>query len=156
MLFGETINHNAFDPVQYAIPGQTCNNAVLNKMLFLDLSQQTLSPGVMIDYDAKAAFDRVINGLAITACRQIGLVPNKAGIFMYTLLSDMSFHLVTGFGHSSNTFSNSDDSANIGQGVLQCSSSSAPICILTWTFPYLCTEDILQEHLFIASYLVPT
>jgi hypothetical protein len=25
----------AFDPAQYALPGQTCNNAILNKLLFL-------------------------------------------------------------------------------------------------------------------------
>jgi hypothetical protein len=42
------------------VPGQTCNNAVLNKVLLFDLLCQTLSPVVLTDSDATMAFDRVI------------------------------------------------------------------------------------------------
>lgn len=55
--------HKALDAAQYALPGQTCNNAVFHKNLFLDLSWQTLTPGVMPDFDATAAFDRVLSGV---------------------------------------------------------------------------------------------
>jgi hypothetical protein len=61
----------ALDKAQYAIPGQTCNNAILNKILFLDLSHQTLSLGILTDFDAMAAFDRVLLGLSIVTSQHI-------------------------------------------------------------------------------------
>jgi hypothetical protein len=59
------MKHSAMNQSQYARPGQTCHNSVLNKLLFLDLSRQTLSPGIMTDFDAMAAFDRVWLGWPI-------------------------------------------------------------------------------------------
>jgi hypothetical protein len=50
-LIRNALNHRALDTSQFAIPGQTCNNAVLNKVLFCDLSRQTLSEGVLTDYE---------------------------------------------------------------------------------------------------------
>jgi len=73
--------HNALDHTQYAIPGQTCNNAVLNKVLFFDLSRQSLTPRILSDFDATAAFDCVIAGHSIITCQRVGL-PRTAGIFM--------------------------------------------------------------------------
>ena len=89
------------DKAQFATPGQTCHNAVLNKLLFRDLSWQTFTPGSMLDYDAKAAFDRVISGIANVACQRLSL-PHIAGMFVHKLLHDMSFHIVTGLGPSTN------------------------------------------------------
>jgi hypothetical protein len=94
--------HN-LDKAQFAIPGPTCHNAVISKLLYLDLSRQTFLPGHMIDYDAKVAFDRVISGIAHIACQRFGL-PKIAGNFMHNLLFNMSFHLVTGFGKSDKNF----------------------------------------------------
>jgi len=122
-------SHNALDAAQYALPGQTCNNAVLNKSLFLDLSRQTLTPGVMTDFDATAAFDRVLSGISIVTCQRLGL-PKMAGIFMYNLLSTMQFDLITGFGHSDISYRNNDDPSEIGQGVLQGSSSACHLFIV--------------------------
>lgn len=116
------------DKAQFAIPGQTWHNAILNRILYLDLLRQTLMPGLMLDYDARAAFDRVINGIANLACQRLSL-PNIAGNFMRKLLQDMTFHVVTAFGRSAKTFSNSDDPSSIGQGGLQGSSSACPIYI---------------------------
>jgi hypothetical protein len=67
--------HN-LDKAQFAIPGPTCHNAVISKLLYLDLSRQTFLPGHMIDYDAKVAFDRVISGIAHIACQRFGLPKN--------------------------------------------------------------------------------
>lgn len=58
------MNENALDDAQYTLPGMTCNSTILNKVLFLDLTQQTLTPGKMTDYDATAAFDRVLHSMA--------------------------------------------------------------------------------------------
>jgi hypothetical protein len=40
-------SHQGLEDDQYAIHGQTCNNALWNKLLFSDLSRQTLTPGIM-------------------------------------------------------------------------------------------------------------
>jgi hypothetical protein len=72
------------DKAQFAILGQTCHNAIISKQLYLDLSWQTFSPGLMVDYDAKTAFDSVISGIANIACQRFSL-PSIAGNFMYNL-----------------------------------------------------------------------
>jgi len=97
-------------------------------VLFCDLSCQTLSSGVLTDFDAMAAFDHVIAGLSMATCKRVGL-PLIVGHFMFNLLKDMHFHLVTGFGKPSSGFTNTQDNKT-GQGVIQGSSSAAPIFIL--------------------------
>jgi hypothetical protein len=57
-LTRHALKHNQLNTSQYALPGVTCNSAVLNKVLYCDLMRQTLSTGIMTDYDASAAFDR--------------------------------------------------------------------------------------------------
>jgi len=44
-LIRHATHHSALHPSQFALPGETCNNAVSNKVLFCDLSRQTLSRG---------------------------------------------------------------------------------------------------------------
>lgn len=75
-----------------------------------------------------AAFDHVIAGLSMATCKRVGL-PLIVGHFMFNLLKDMHFHLVTGFGKSSSGFTNTQDNKT-GQGVIQGSSSAAPIFLL--------------------------
>jgi hypothetical protein len=128
-LIRHALHHESLDPTQYALPGHTCNNAVLNKSLFLDLSRQTLSPGILTDYNATAAFDRVLAGLSIVTCQRVSL-PRTAGNFMFNLLKEMQFNLVTGFSQSAGRFNNTQEGIQ-GQGVLQGSSSACPIYILT-------------------------
>jgi hypothetical protein len=84
--------HKSLSTSQYAIPGETCNNAVLKKVLFCDLSRQSLSPGILTNFDATAAFDRVIAGLSITTCERVGL-PRVAGHFMYQLKTELYHYL---------------------------------------------------------------
>jgi hypothetical protein len=95
-------------------------------MMYCDLLRQTLTPGIMTDYDATAAFDRVLHAMSVVTCRRFGM-PQTAGLFIYNLLHHMEFHVVTGLGQSSHSFSNNDDQSQPGQGVLQGSSSAAPI-----------------------------
>jgi hypothetical protein len=47
-------------------------------------------------------------------------------MFMYHLLQQMEFSLITGFGESMESFKNIEDKNRIGQGMLQ-GSSSAPL-----------------------------
>lgn len=128
-LTHHVLSHKVLNQSQYPIPGQTCHNAVLHKNLFLDLSRQTLTPGIMTDYDAASAFDWVLASLSILTCAQVGS-PCLAGTFMFNLLQTMKFHLMTAFEWSHSSFSNNDDPTQVGQGVLQGSSSAVPIFIL--------------------------
>jgi hypothetical protein len=80
----------------------------------------------MTDYDATATFDRVLHAMSVITCRRKDL-PINASIFLFNLLQNMEFHLVTGYGRSTNSFLNNEDPTIPGQGVLQGSSSAAPI-----------------------------
>jgi len=51
------------------------------------------------------------------------------GVFMYQLIKDINFHLITGFGKSISSYSNTENNKT-GQGLLQVSSSACPIFIL--------------------------
>ena len=70
-----------FNTSQYALPGKTCNSAVLKKVLFFDLLRQTQQAGSIVDFDAKAAYDSIIPALATVTCMRMGL-PRGAGNFM--------------------------------------------------------------------------
>jgi len=137
-IWGHWLIHHAMqkrllNPSQFTLPGQTCNNAVLKKILFLDLSCQALSSGIMTEYDATATFDRVITGLSIATCERVSL-PWIAGYFMFNLLKFMSFNLIIGFEKSSATLSNNTEGIT-GQGVLQGSRLAALIYILLQFVP---------------------
>jgi hypothetical protein len=67
-LIRNATKENALDKAQYALPGMTCNSAAWNKVLFCDLLQQNLSTGILTDYDATAAFDRVLHAIANITC----------------------------------------------------------------------------------------
>lgn len=125
-LARNAMKHNALDKSQYALPGSTCNSAIWNKVLFCDLLCQSLTPEIMTDYEAMAAFDRVLHALSIITCQRLGL-PVSACHFMYNLLQNMEFYLITGFGPSLTSFRNNEDPVQTGQGMLQGSSSAAPV-----------------------------
>jgi hypothetical protein len=157
-LIRNAMHNKALDLAQYARLGMTCNSAVWNKVLFCDLLRQTLTPGIMTEYDATAAFDRVLHALTIITCHQLGL-PQHACLFMYHLLHNMEFHLITGFGKSISSFTNNEDKTQVGQGVLQGSSSTAPIytvntdlCLAAYqkiatgsSFKHPITGDLIQD-----------
>jgi hypothetical protein len=58
-------------------------------------------------------------------------MPHYASIFLYNLLQNMEFTLLTGFGESNVSFKNNEDPVQIGQGMLQGSSSAAPMYTVT-------------------------
>jgi hypothetical protein len=101
----------------------------------------------LFDYDATAAFDRVLGGLSVVTCQRVGL-PRSAGLFMFYLLHHMSFHLITGFGCSVIEFKNITDNV-IGQGVLQGSSSAAPIYIINSDISLTAYKNWEKDPLFI-------
>jgi hypothetical protein len=133
ILWGNTIIRNALhqnvlDDSQFVMHGKRCNSAVWSKILYLDLLHQSLTPGIMTDYDATAAFDRVLHLLSVRTCHRLGM-PHHACI--YNLLQKMEFTLLTGFGESSTSFRNNEDPLHIEQVMLQGSSLAAPMYNIT-------------------------
>lgn len=116
---------NSLSTSQYALPGMTCQSAVWNKVTFCDILRQSCTPGIMTDYDATAAFDRVLHKVTSITCERLGM-PKHANYFLYNLLHNMEFHVITWYGPSIHTFSNNDDPLQPCQGMLQGSSSAPP------------------------------
>jgi hypothetical protein len=69
----------------------------------------------MTNYDATAAFDRVLHAMTIVTCRRFGM-PHTACLIIYNLLHHMEFHVVTGLGQSLTSFTNDEDNLRPGQG----------------------------------------
>ncbi len=91
------------------MPGLTCNSAVWNKVLYVDLLRQTLTLGMMTDYNAMVAFDSVLPVISIITCQHTGL-PTSASHFMFHItnwnfiwspvLADLCYCVITMKIHS--------------------------------------------------------
>jgi hypothetical protein len=114
------------------MPGSTCNSAVWSKVLFCDLTRQTLSKGMLTDYNASAAFDRVLHAISVITCRHIGL-PINASLFIYNVLHNMEFHLITRYGASIKHFQNNEDPENLGRACYRVAAQPPPSTTLTRT-----------------------
>jgi hypothetical protein len=71
----------------------------------------------MTAYDATAAFDRVLHSITVITYRRLG-IPMEACKFIQTLLHNMEFHIITGYGIALNSFLNNADEMMPGQGML--------------------------------------
>jgi hypothetical protein len=94
-------------------------------------------------------------------------LPHIAGNFMFELLHSMNFHLITRLRKSESSFNNATDNM-VGQGVLQGSSSAAPmyvlnsyVCLATYkeqscgaAFSHLIQHNIIRDHM--VQYVVDT
>ncbi len=99
IIWGKRLIQNAMknkqrNESQYALSGVTCNSAVWNKLLYCDFLHQTISPGFMTDYDATAAFDRVLHAMAVITGKRLG-IPDNANMFLFKLLQQMEFKVIT-------------------------------------------------------------
>jgi hypothetical protein len=70
-LIHHAMKHNKVNKCQYALPGSTCQSAVWSKILFCDLLHQTKTKGIMTDYDATAALDRVLHAITLITCHRL-------------------------------------------------------------------------------------
>ena len=116
---------NLFNTSQYALPGKTCNSAVLKKVLFFDLLRQPQQAGSIVDFDAKAAYDSILPALATVTCMRMGL-PRGAGDFMTQLINNMEYSVATGLGKSTKTYNAGANPFFKCQGGMQGSTSAAP------------------------------
>jgi hypothetical protein len=154
LIWGHRLNQAAYqnqlyNESQFAIIGKTCTSAMLNKVLFADITRQSHRPACMTDNDNKAAFDRILPALSIVTCRRLGL-PNSAAFFIFSLLKHMEFKVGTGHGISPKSYGAHDDPSKPGQGSGQGQGSgpmlygaSADITLSAYT--QHCTGAIFQH-----------
>jgi hypothetical protein len=86
--------------------------------------------------------------MSVVTCRRLGL-PMHACMFMYKLLQNMEFHLVTGFGISESFFTNNKDPTQIGQGILQGSSPAGPIYTVSSDVSIAAYKKFAKDSIFI-------
>ena len=154
LLWGQCLNQSAYtnalyDKSQYTIIGKTCTSAVLNKVLFADLTHQTRHPSCMTNNDNTAAFDCILPALSIVMCWWLGL-PKTAALFIFTVHWTMNFKVGTGHGVSSKSYSTNDDPSNPGQGLGQGQGSGpmlygASADVTLSTYGQHCTGAIFQH-----------
>ena len=92
--------------------------AVINKILYYNLSHQMLMPAAFMDDDAKACYDRIITPLSSLECRKWG-APYKLTKFTNSFITNQTYSIKTGHGISTSTYSynNNDRIQGSGQGI---------------------------------------
>ena len=90
-------------------------SAVLNKVLYYNLSRQMLLPAAFMDDDARACYDRIVTSLNSLECRKWG-APYKLAKFTNTFIENQAYSIRTAHGISNSTYSYSDDAPIQGSG----------------------------------------
>ena len=93
-------------------------SAVINKVLYYNLSHQMLLPSAFMDDDARACYDRIITPLSSLECRKWG-APYKLTEFTNNFIKNQTYTIKTGHGISQSTYSytNEDPIQGFGQGI---------------------------------------
>jgi len=93
-------------------------SAVINKVLYYNLSHQMLMPAAFMDDDARACYDRIITPLSSLECRKWG-APYALTKFTNTFIENQTYSIKTGHGISQGTYkyTTSDPIQGSGQGI---------------------------------------
>ena len=114
--------------------GRMAQSAVLNKLMYYNLSHQTLTPCAFMDDDARACYDRIVTCMSSLECRKWG-IDDKVGAFTNDFIESQKFHIRSAFGVSIDAYTPSQDKPTQGSG--QGISWSGP----GWT----CTSDSISR-----------
>ena len=86
-------------------PSHSTVAPTLNKILTYDINRTSRSPGIFLENDASAAFDRVVPALATLTSFAHG-IPFPACRCLYTTTTLTRHHVRTGYGVSSGSYTN--------------------------------------------------
>ena len=114
-------------------------SAVLNKVLYYDITRQLRTPSAFMDDDARACYDRIINPLSAVEGRKWGL-PYSESILTTSIIEKQNFHIRTANGITSSHYY--FDSDNPIQGAGQGLGWSGP----KWTNTSDTCSQILNNH----------
>ena len=90
-------------------------SVVINKVLYYNISHQTLMPAAFMDDDARACYDRIVTPLSSLECRKWG-PPFKLAKFTNTFIESQTYSIKTGHGVSKGTYSYSEQDPIQGSG----------------------------------------
>ena len=105
------------DSAYGSVPQRTAQDAVLEKIISLDMMRILKTSGALFDCDAKGCYDRIIPALQTIFSRRLG-IPERTAIFFATLWHSCRHYVRTGFGVSEGFFVGTLVTAlyGIGQG----------------------------------------
>ena len=88
--------------------GRMAQSVVLNKLLYYNLSHQTLTPCAFMDDDARACYDRIVTCMSSLECGKWG-IDTKVGEFTNDFIESQKFHIRSTFDVSTDTYPPSQD-----------------------------------------------
>ena len=90
-------------------------SVVLNKLMYYNISHQTLTPCAFMDDDARACYDRIVTCLSSTDCRKWGIGHTVAN-FTNEFIESQKFHVRSAFGVSKDSYKYSEEYPIEGSG----------------------------------------
>ena len=90
-------------------------SAVINKIMYYNLSHQMLLPAAFMDDDARACYDRIITPLSSLECRKWG-APYRLASFTNNFIESQTYSIKTGHGISDGTYSYNSQNPIQGSG----------------------------------------
>ena len=90
-------------------------SAVINKILYYNLSRQMRMTSAFIDIDARACYDRIVTSLSGLEGRKWG-APYRLSQFTTKFIESQQYKIRTGFGISQNTYEYTDTKPTQGSG----------------------------------------
>lgn len=99
-------------------PRRQAQSAVINKVLYYNLSHQMLMPAAFMNDDARACYDRIVTPLSSLECRKWG-APFRLAQFTNNFIESQTYALQTGHGISEGTYTynEQDPTQGSGQGI---------------------------------------
>ena len=117
-MVSNALKHNLIHPSTYgSVPLRTAQDAVLEKVLSLDIMRIRKISGAIFDCDAKSCYDRIIAALQSITCRRLG-IPRTTSMFFARFWSVCRHYVRTRHGTSSDFFVSTATQTlyGIGQG----------------------------------------
>ena len=88
---------------------------VLNKLMYYNISHQTLTLCAFMDDDARACYDRIVTCMSSLECRKWGIDP-KVAEFTNDFIESQKFRIRSAFGVSSDLYTPSQEHPTQGSG----------------------------------------
>ena len=90
-------------------------SVVINKLMYYNITHQTLTPSAFMDDDARACYDRIVTRLSSADCRKWG-IGHRVAEFTNSFIEQQEFHIRTAYGVSETSYSNNAEYPTEGSG----------------------------------------
>ena len=147
IFFGKQMVYKALEMGQIhqsaygSVPQRTAQDAIVEKIISLDLMRVLKLSGAIFDCDAKGCYDRIIPALQSIFSRRLG-IPIRTAMFFATLWNGCKHFVRTRFGVSADFYAGTFEAAlfGIGQG-----NGAGPAFWLSHLIVMFCVLDTLTH-----------